>query len=75
MINKLKINNYKSFQEFELDLNSDLNIIIGDNEAGKSTLLEAINLVLTGQLNNRLLQNELSPYLFNINSVRRIYNN
>lgn len=70
MINKLKIINYKSFQNFELDLNSDLNIIIGDNEAGKSTLLETINLALTGQLNNRLLQNELSPYLFNINSVK-----
>lgn len=70
MINKLKIINYKSFQNFELDLNSDLNIIIGDNEAGKSTLLESINLALTGQLNNRLLQNELSPYLFNINSVK-----
>lgn len=70
MINKLKIKNYKSFVDFELNLNSDLNIIIGDNEAGKSTLLEAINLALTGQLNNRILQNELSPYLFNINSVR-----
>ena len=70
MIKKLKIKNYKSYEDFELNLNPDLNIIIGDNEAGKSTLLEAINLALTGQLNNRLLQNELSPYLFNINSVR-----
>lgn len=71
MINKLKIKNYKSYEDFELNLNPDLNIIIGDNEAGKSTLLEAVNLVLTGQLNNRLLQNELSPYLFNVESVKK----
>lgn len=70
MINKVIIKNYKSYEDFELNLNPDLNIIIGDNEAGKSTLLEAINLALTGQLNNRLIMNELSPYLFNINSVR-----
>lgn len=71
MINKLKIKNFKSYEDFELSLNTDLNIIIGDNEAGKSTLLEAINLVLTGQLNNRSLQNELSPYLFNLESVKQ----
>ena len=41
-----------------------MNIIVGDNEAGKSTLLEAINLVLTGQLNGRNLNYEISPYLF-----------
>ena len=75
MINKLKIINYKSYEEFDLNLNDNLNIIIGDNEAGKSTLLEAINLALTGQLNGRLLQNELSPFLFNVNSVKRYLEN
>ena len=46
-IDKIKIVNFKSFEgEFELKLNRDLNIIVGDNEAGKSTILEAINLVL-----------------------------
>ena len=30
MINKLKIKNYKSYEDFELNLNPDLNLIIGD---------------------------------------------
>jgi len=64
-IKKIVIENYKLFNEFELDLNDDLNIIVGDNETGKSTLLEAINLALTGQLYGRSIVYELSSYLFN----------
>lgn len=41
-IEKVKIKNYKLFQDFTMLFNDDLNIIVGDNEAGKSTLLEAI---------------------------------
>lgn len=65
-IEKVLIKNFKCFEdEFELTLNDGLNIIVGNNEAGKSTILEAINLALTGLLNGRYLKNELSPYLFN----------
>ena len=46
-------------------MNSDLNIIVGDNEVGKSTILEAINLALTKRLNGRFIEYELTPYLFN----------
>jgi AAA15 family ATPase/GTPase len=41
MIERLIIKNFKIFDEFELILNPDLNIIVGDNEAGKSTVLVA----------------------------------
>ena len=37
-----------------------MNIVVGDNEAGKSTILEAVNLALTGYLNGRNIRNELS---------------
>lgn len=56
-IDKIKIVNFKSFEgEFELKLNKDLNIIVGDNEAGKSTILEAINLVLSGLVGGKVYQ-------------------
>ena len=42
-----------------------MNIIVGDNDCGKSTLLEAVSLALTGQLRGKLLALELSLYLFN----------
>lgn len=47
-ISKMKIHNFKCYRDFEIDLEEGLNIIVGDNEAGKSTILEAINLALTG---------------------------
>jgi len=69
-IEKVIIKNFKSFKgRFELELNDGLNVIVGDNEAGKSTILEAINLALTGQLHGRYVKNELSQYLFNIDVI------
>ena len=72
-IEKLLIENFKCFEGvFELPLNEDANIIVGNNEVGKSTILEAVHLVLTGMLNGKYLKNELSQYLFN-NEVERKY--
>ena len=64
-IKKVKIENFKCFKQFNLDLNKDINILVGNNEAGKSTILEAIHLALTGMLNGKYLKNDLSQYLFN----------
>lgn len=65
-IRKVKIKNFKCFkEEFIIELSDGLNIIVGDNEAGKSTILEAIHLVLSGLYNGKYLKNEISEYLFN----------
>lgn len=48
LIKKLKLVNFKKFNSFEIDFDDEVNIIIGDNEAGKSTILSAIDLVLSG---------------------------
>lgn len=65
-IKELVIENFKCFKgKFRLPLNEGVNIIVGDNEAGKSTILEAIHLVLTGWLNGRYLRNDLNQSLFN----------
>lgn len=70
-ITKLLVENFKSFKErFEVEFTEGLNIVVGDNEAGKSTILEAINLALTGFYINRPLRGELNQYLFNEVSVR-----
>jgi len=65
IISKVKIENYKCFKEFSIELDKGINILVGDNESGKSTILEAIHLALTGLLNGRYLKNELTQYLFN----------
>lgn len=41
---KLHIKNFKSFQDVTFHFNSDLNILTGVNNAGKTTVLEAISL-------------------------------
>jgi putative ATP-dependent endonuclease of the OLD family len=69
-IRKLVVRNFKSLRNTEIELNPHLNIIVGDNESGKSTLLEAINLVLSSQIKGRNIQFELTPYLFNDDAVK-----
>jgi len=68
-INRVKIQNYRTLRSVDLVLGPAMNIIVGDNETGKSTLLEAINLALTRQLNRRNAQYELHPFLINTDAV------
>ncbi len=64
-ITKVVIKNYRCLRDCKTTLNDKLNIIVGNNECGKSTLLEAIHLTLSGQINGRPLVTELHPHLFN----------
>lgn len=68
-IRKIKIQNFKGLREFETELNPGLNILVGDNESGKSTILEAIHLALTGVYCGRGIRNEISPYLINNEAI------
>lgn len=51
-IKSLTINGFKKFKNFSIKFNENLNIIVGENEAGKSTILEAIRIVLSQQYRN-----------------------
>lgn len=65
MITKIKIQGYRIYGDFSLLPNKDLNILVGGNDAGKSTLMEAIGLGLNGRIGGRSAQEELNPYWFN----------
>ncbi|WP_437897161.1 ATP-dependent nuclease [Sorangium sp. So ce124] len=69
MITKIKIHGYRIYKDFTLKPNRKLNLIAGANESGKSTLMEAIALVLTGRINGRTASEELNPYWFNTDFV------
>lgn len=71
ILTKIVIKNFKLFEDFQCELNEDISILVGDNEVGKSTILEAINLVLTGKLNGRNLYSELTPFLCNDSAVKK----
>ncbi len=53
-ISKVKIANYKGFEKAEVELKDGLNVILGHNNGGKSTLLDAISLVLNSERNRKL---------------------
>jgi len=73
-IKRIKIEGFKTFRKLSLGLNKCLNIIVGNNETGKTTLLEAINLVLSCQLDGRNIQYQLNPYIFNSDMVKDYFN-
>ncbi len=60
MIKRVIIKNYKGIRELDLDFKKSRNIIVGDNGAGKSTVIEAIQLAL-GDLDYK---SELTLYSF-----------
>lgn len=64
-ITHVYIDGFKRLIEFDLTLNEELIVIVGDNETGKTSVLEAINLVLTRQYDGRMVDYTIDPYLFN----------
>lgn len=72
MVKKLLIKNYKSIQEAVIEVKPDVNIFVGENDSGKSTILEAISIVSTGNLNGRFFEKQMKANMFNQN-VRQKY--
>jgi len=67
-IQKLKLHNFKRFKSLSIYFDPDINIMIGDNESGKSSILSAINLVLSGS-KSKIEANGLES-LFNSDVIR-----
>ena len=64
MITRIIISGYRCFKHLDFVPQPTINLIVGANEAGKSTLLEAIELGLTGRINGRWATEELNPFWF-----------
>lgn len=68
-ITKIKLMNFKRFETFEVSFDSKINLLIGDNEAGKSSILTAIDLVISGNRNK--IETIGLEYLFNSSVIDR----
>lgn len=73
MIEKVRIRGYRIFKDETFWPQPKMNILVGNNESGKSTLLEAIGLALTGRVNGRPAAEELNPYWFNSGLVEEFF--
>lgn len=49
MLDRIIIDNFATIEHAEVDFNSSLNVITGESGAGKSVLIEAINMALGGR--------------------------
>lgn len=68
-IKRMTTEGLKKFEHFDIEFDKNINIIIGENESGKSTILEAINICL-----NQLYKNtdkSIIKDLLNINNVKK----
>ncbi|GLI82973.1 ATP-dependent endonuclease [Rossellomorea marisflavi] len=52
-ISNVVISNFKSFDQFSVDLNDGLSVIIGENNVGKSNFLDALNLIFNSNYSPR----------------------
>lgn len=71
-IKSIYIDGFKKFRTFTLNFNEDLNILVGENEAGKSTILEALMIVLNQNYMN--LDKTLLAPLFNLENIEHFKN-
>jgi len=69
LVESLRLLNFKKFKDKTFEFNEDVNIFVGDNNAGKSTILEALEIVLNFQHRGRSFSSEFSPDLFNSDAV------
>ncbi len=68
-IRKIRLINYKRFKDYTIEPNDRVNVLVGDNEVGKSSVLEAIDLVAGGSV--RHIESIGLDRLMNIDAVKR----
>ncbi len=72
-VKRLKVSGFKTLRSFEMELNEHMNIVVGDNESGKSTVIEALNVALFCQVAGRSVLYDFDPYYFNTGMVNDYY--
>ena len=64
-ITKIVVKNYKLLKDIVICFNPMTNIFVGDNDAGKSTILEVLSILTTGKVNGFAFDRQLRANLFN----------
>ena len=65
MICELRVSGFRILKDFVWEPKEGLNILVGANSAGKSTVLDAIELVTRGTIRGQSARRSLSPDWFN----------
>ncbi len=73
MIEELKVYGFRILNDFAWHPKEGLNILVGANSAGKSTVMDAIELVTRGSIRGQNARYALSPDWFNMQQVEDFF--
>ena len=59
---KLILKNFRGYESLHVDLNEDINVIIGKNDIGKSTIMEAMDIFFNGNSSSKIDVDDLNIY-------------
>lgn len=59
---KLILKNFRGYESLYIDLNEDINVIIGKNDIGKSTIMEAMDIFFNGNSSSKIDVDDLNIY-------------
>ena len=54
-LKKIKFNDFRGYSSVEVDLDRDINVIIGRNDVGKSTIIDAMNIFFNDNIKPEIL--------------------
>lgn len=63
-IERLIVRGYKILENLDIKLNEKMNIFVGENDSGKSSVLEAIQIATRGRLGRTSIDSLISPNIF-----------
>lgn len=66
IIEKIKVKGFRIYDDLLFSPNCDTNILVGDNGFGKSTLLDVINMAISGRFNGNSIDKAISISDFNL---------
>ena len=73
-IEKLKLKNYRNYEEVEIEFDSKVNIIYGNNAVGKTNLLESIYLCSTSKSHRNTKENDIINFNKDEAHIKLIFN-
>ena len=48
-LHRLKMENFRRYEQLDVEFNSGLNLLVGENDSGKTAIVDAIKYVLNTQ--------------------------
>lgn len=73
-IKTLKLKNYRNYEEIEVNFDPKINIIYGNNAAGKTNLLESIYMCSTSKSHKNTKENDIINFNKNESHIKLIFN-